>query len=327
MNTFRHPRSARLRFRHLELVRELARTGSLRAAAQSLHQTQSALSKALKEAEAMLECALFERTRRGVQLTPEGTIVARGAGLLLAELDHLKQEAAAARGRAEAVLRVGATPYLALTLLPGVLGRLLQRELPVHVRLTEERVPKLHEVLLSGGLDAILTTYSSEPASLAGGGELRYEKLFDAGLAVIAPASHASARRARCTWKQLAQEPWILPGAASFVRRLVDETFLREGLNPPVPAIESVSPFTNIALVAAGLGLSVVPTPGLEPPGRGTGVRKLRVSPPFPPLPVVLVTRSTGGANPRVALLREALELPAGDAADAQLERSTKGNF
>ena len=311
MNTFRQDRSARLRFRHLALVRELARTGSLRAAAEALHQSQSALSKALKEAEAMLGCTLFERSRRGVQLTPEGGIVARGAGLLLEELEHLKREAASARGRAHAVLRVGATPVLALTLLPGVLGRLLQRKLPVHARLTEDRVPSLHEALISGELDAILTTHTGEPASLHGGAGLRYEKLFDAAVTVIAPAAHPATRRARCAWKDLVHAPWILPGASSLVRRLVDEMFLREGFAPPLPAIESVSPFTNIALVAAGLGLSVVPVPALRHAAGGAGVRKLRTSPPFPAMPVALVTRSTGSANPRVALLREALDLPA----------------
>ncbi len=162
------------------------------------------------------------------------------------------------------------------------------------------------EVLLRE-LDAILTTFSSETASGDGAARLRHEQLFEAEVWVIAPAGHPASRRPRCTWKDLAQERWILPGEPSLIRRLVDDRFLRQGLAPMLPAIESVSPLTNVALVASGLGLSAVPASTLDQAGRARRVRKLRLAPPIPAVPVALVTRGTGASNPRVALLREAL--------------------
>jgi len=298
--------AGRLRFRHLELVQVLERTGSLRAAAGVLHQTESALSKALRETEAMLGCALFERTRRGLRPLPEGRIVVRGAALLMAELAHLQEEVLTARGRADAVLRVGAPPFLAISVLPAVFERLLQREPPVHVRLTEERVPRLYEALLAGDLDALVTTILAEPPE-AQGAKLRYEKLFESEIVVIAPGKHALARQRAVPWAKLASEPWILPRRDTFVRRLADDMFLRAGNLAPRPVIESSNPLTNVKLVAAGLGLGVIPAPvAMEGESAGS-VRRVHTSPAIPTVPVALVTR--GDANPRAVLLREALAL------------------
>jgi len=309
MNTFRQSSFARLRFRHLELVRLLGATGSLRAAAHALHQTQSALSKSLKEAESLLGCTLFERTRRGLNPTPEGRVVARGAEVLLKEIEHIREEALASRGGADGILRIGVVPFLARGLLPGVLNRLLNRTPGVRVRVTEGRVPQLYEALLAGDLDAILTTYSSENALGDGAARLRHEQLFEAEVWVIAPADHPASRRSRCTWKDLAKERWILPGGPSLIRRLVDDQFIRQGLAPVAPTIESVSPLTNVTLVASGLGLSAVPASTLERVERARKVRRVRPAPPIPTVPVALVTRGTGASNLRVALLREALRL------------------
>jgi DNA-binding transcriptional LysR family regulator len=271
-----------------------------------MSQTQSALSKALKEAEAMLGCALFERTRRGLRPTREGRIVVRGAGLLLEELAHLERETLAARGRAEAVLRVGAPPFVALGWLPGVFQKLLRRDPPVHVRLTEERVPQLLESLLQGELDALLTTTPAELPAQAGA-RLRFEKLFEAEILVIAGSAHALAGRRSVGWAQLAHEPWVLPDRSAAIRRLADEMFLRAGIAPPSPVVESGNPLTNVKLVGAGLGLGMVPGPLALEAERAGSVRRLRPAPPIPRAPVALITRDV--ANPRVDLLREALSL------------------
>lgn len=302
MSTFRNV--SRLRFRHLELLRQLERRGSLRAAAAALNQTQSALSKSLKEAESVLGGALFERTRRGLRPRPEGRAAMRGAALLLAELAHLQEEVEASRGAADAVLRIGAPPFVALGILPPVLGRLLKRVPPVHVRLTEERVPRLYDELLAGRLDALVSTTLAEPTE-AQAARLRYEKLFDGRIVVIAPARHALAHRRAVAWAELARQTWILPGRDAFLRRVAEDMFVRAGVLAPRPAVESTNPLTNVRLVAAGLGLALVPAPAAREAERDGSVRRVAASPPIPTAPVALITR--GEANPRVQLLREAL--------------------
>ena len=295
---------SRLRFRHLRLIAELERGGSLRAAAHSLNLTQPALSKALGELEGAFGFPLFNRTARGVTPTAQGQRVLRGAGMLLSELAHLRAEAAAS-DNPTAVVRIGAPPFVAQGYLPAVLARLVQHDPPVRVQLLEERVPLLLEALAGGQLDALVTSYPTRMPD-AGAVQLEFHKLFDAEFVVIAPPGHPLARARQVDWRRLVKEPWVMPAPTSMLRRLIDQGFLQAGLVPPLPVVESTSPVTNVQLVAAGLGLSGAPAATVRHELAIGRVKRVRVSPSIAPGPVALICRA-GVANPRVALLREAL--------------------
>lgn len=296
---------ARLRFRHLHLLVELQRGGSLRAAAGVLNLTQPALSKALDEIEGAFGFRLFVRSARGLTSTQQGATAIRGAVLLLAELAHVQAEAAAEP--AITLLRIGAPPFVAQTYLPAILAQLLASEGRVRVQLQEERVPLLMQSMLAGQLDALITSHPTEMPEIASH-QLRYEKLFDADFEVIAPLDHPLCRVRKVDWQRVATEHWIMPAPSSMVRRMTEEMFRREGVAPPLPVIESTGPVTNVQLVAAGLGLSAVPGATLRA-GYGAGrVQRVRVQPRIPPNPVALIYRA-GPDNPRLQMLRVALGL------------------
>lgn len=296
---------ARLRFRHLHLLVELQRVGSLRAAAALLNLTQPALSKSLAEIESAFGFALFVRGARGLAPTERGTVAIRGAHLLLEELAHITMEAA---GQPPVtVLRIGAPPFVAQGYLPEVFARAGRLGLQARFHLTEERVPLLVQLLLDGKLDALVTSYPPKMPE-ADGQALHYEKLFDADFAVIAPAAHPLVRARKLGWARLAQERWIMPAPSSMVRRMMDDVFLRQGLIAPVPVIESTSPVTNYRLVAAGLGIGAVPGASLRGMRADGLVKALRVTPPISPGPVALIHRAH--ADPvRLALVRRMLGL------------------
>lgn len=296
--------AARLRFRHLQLLLALEAGGSLRAAAQSLNLTQPALSKALAEIESAFGVPLFARTARGLTPTPQGLATLRGARLLLEELAHVHAEAAAA-DVAPALVRIGAPPFVANGYLPSVLVRLRQVEPRVCVVLMEERVPLLLEALAEGRLDALVSTYPVQAPDTSSP-VLRYEKLFDSRFEVIAPSNHPVLRMRRVAWADLAPHDWIMPARVSMLRRLIEEQFARAGCLAPLPVIESTSPVTNVQLVAAGIGLAVVPEATLQHAAVKGSVARVRVMPAVVPAPVSLISRPTA-ANPRLDLLREAL--------------------
>ncbi|MBI5276403.1 MAG: LysR family transcriptional regulator [Burkholderiales bacterium] len=294
--------ASRLRFRHLQLLLQLERGGSLRAAAQALHLTQPALSKALAEIESAFGCTLFERTPRGLSPTGRGQVALRGAALLLQELAHVQREVTA---EAAAVLRVGAPPFVAHGYLPKVFARLLALQPGVQVELMEERVPLILQALVDGRLDALVTSYPAVMPETQGV-KLRFENLFDANFAIIAPPDHPLARGRPVRWAALAREDWIMPAPSAMVRRVLDDTFRREGCEPPVPRVESTSPITNQHLVAAGIGLSVVPASSVGTALKLKLVARVAASPPLAAGPVALVSRAEP-ANARVDLLRRAL--------------------
>lgn len=298
---------SRLRFRHLQLLLALHEGGSLRAAAGLMHLTQPALSKALGEIEAAFGAPLFIRTARGLEPTPQGETAIRGAAMLLNELAHLGHETA--QQPAVTQLRIGAPPFVAQGYLPEVLSRLIAEHPHVRVQLQEERVPLLVECLLAGQLDALITSYPTELPEAAGQ-PLRYEKLFDAAFTVIAPADHPAGHAHTCDWEYLARQRWVLPTRSSMLRRMMEEVFRRESVMSPTPVIESTSPFTNLQLVKAGLGISAVPSASLRAAPASLGVREVRAVPGISTGPVALIYRGAV-ANPRVALLRSTLGLAA----------------
>lgn len=294
---------ARLRIKHLQLLVTLGEAGSLRAAAELLHLTQPALSKALGEIESAFEAQLFTRLARGVEPTEQGLIVIQGAAMLLQELAHLGQETS--RKPHAMILRIGAPPFVAQGYLPAVLSVLSVQEPSVRVQLQEERVPLLVEHLLGGRLDALISSYPTELPEAAGQ-PIRYEKLFDTNFTVIAPSEHPAAHKQWNSWEELATYRWILPSRSSMLRRMMEEVFRREGVIAPMPVIESTSPFTNLQLVKAGLGISAVPssTLALTPQLKGIGV--VRIERGISAGPVALITRDTA-ENPRLAVLRAAI--------------------
>src|SRR6202008_191630 len=81
-----------LKTRHLVLLVELGRLGSIMQAAQAANLTQPAASKLLGELEHVLGVPLFERLPRGVEPTLYGKVMIRRAGAALAEMDAAHQE-------------------------------------------------------------------------------------------------------------------------------------------------------------------------------------------------------------------------------------------
>ncbi|GAA4328350.1 LysR family transcriptional regulator [Pigmentiphaga soli] len=309
---------ARLRFRHLQMLDALERTGSLRAASGTLNVTQPALSKALKELEEVLGFALFQRTRRGLRRTAQGAVLVHGARLLIEELKHVRVEAHAAgpSGSVGAVLRLGAPQFVAISLVPGVIKLLAAQAPRVMVTLREGSVLHLFDVLLAGEVDALLTIYTPESLAAAAGKAVRYEKIADEDYAVIAHPSHPLTREATVPWERLAQEPWILNFRPSFNRQLLEQCFLRAGTLPPVPVVESDSPVTNVRLAAEGLGLTVVTGRTMREAERAGGIRRVRATPPMTPTALGMVYLPSAEAHPRIASLRAALlSLGAGGAA------------
>jgi DNA-binding transcriptional LysR family regulator len=301
---------ARLRFRHLQLVAAIDRTGSLNKASEALSLTQPALSKALKELEELLGFALFTRSARGLKKTEQGSVIIHGAKLLIQELHHVKQEADAAgpNGRISAILRLGAPAYLAISLLPKIISHLTKNKPSLMVSLLEQNVPSLFRALLSGELDALITVYNPEVLEISNGNGLCFEKLAEETYAIIAPAEHRLTRAKSVVWESLASEPWVMIRKPSLARAFIEQGFLRAGAIPPSPVCETNSPVTSACLVAAGVGLSCVPRSTMLEAERTGGVKRIQVLPPPAAAALGLVYRVPTASHPRIRLLREAIQ-------------------
>jgi DNA-binding transcriptional LysR family regulator len=248
-----------LRFRHLQLVELLARHGTVGQIAGEMNRTQPALTKMLQELESTLDTRLFERGRHGARITPEGVVFARRAAIILNEWRQIASDIETAKKSGGTVLRVGSTPLIGMTILPGALSA-FRKECPdVRVSLREASMHELISALESGEIDLIVGRYSGEGERRHPYGQLVQERLYDEHLVAIAGTHHPLARMRNLGWEDLAAVDWVLPPPELTTRRLFEIEFLRAGKSPPVPVFETTSFATAIAFVARGEVLGLVP--------------------------------------------------------------------
>jgi DNA-binding transcriptional LysR family regulator len=300
--------AARLRFRHLQLLRALGDGRSLRRAAEAVGITQPAATKTLQEIERLFGCQLFDRSQRGLVPTAAGEVLLRGARLMLSDLARVEAELRALSGGAHAVLRLGAPPALAMNLLPGVVGRLIQRGFP-HIQICERSSPELLELLHAGDLDAVAARFlPDEDSALLGpiDAGIAFERLFDEEMQVAVPSDHRLASRTVVDLADLAGERWILQSSPNLTRRTADAYYRQAGLPPPVPTIESDSTPSSVRMVEAGLGISLLPRGGDPSIDGKWKVVWLRLEPRLRLAPVGLFYRRAFGEAPWLGPLLEA---------------------
>lgn len=249
-----------VRLSHLQLCRALAASGTVHEAARMLHRTQPAVTKMLQELEASLGVRLFERGRLGTRPTPSGMAFLHRAEVMLNEWGILRDELQAIEAGESGMLRVGATPIMLLSLLPRAMGRFLERRPGMVVRFREGSIHDLLLALDSGEVDCVVGRFSGELLASEPMRTLRVERLYDEALAIVAGASLALARRRRqIGWQELADARWVLPPPELVTRQLLNTEFIRGGVTPPRPLMESSSFTSSLALAHELETLALVP--------------------------------------------------------------------
>ena len=270
--------------RHLRYFVAVAEELHFGRAAQRLNIAQPPLSQQIQRLEQLVGTKLLERTSRRTELTPAGAVFLQHARRLLGESERAADAARrAARGEMETLV-VGFADSAALSVLPAIVRRFRQAHPDVHLELIERSTQAQLTALEQGRVDVALVRGPVVDASL------HIETLLRETFVVAVPDDHALARRRRTTVEALRSHPFVL-----FPRHLApafhDELIaicLRAGFSPEVRA-EAAEYQTILSLVAAGIGISLVPA----------SVRNLgRTGVSFVPLPdartkasVVLATR------------------------------------
>jgi len=112
-----------MRLRHIEVFQAVMETGSMSAAARLIHLTQSAVSRAVANAEAQLGYPLFHRTAGRLVPTSEGLALFEESAAIFERLESLKRTARHLKSGDEGRVRVAAIPALCHKLLPDVIAR------------------------------------------------------------------------------------------------------------------------------------------------------------------------------------------------------------
>jgi len=250
-----------LKTRHLVLLVELGRHGSILHAAQAANLTQPAASKLLGELEHALGVPLFERLPRGVVPTSYGEVLIRRAGAALSEMDAAHQEIMELLSGLSGRVAVGTVMTPSINLLPQTVQLLKSRYSRVHVSITVDSSKVLIARLRAGELDMVIGRILDSNAA----NELHFEPLTDEPHSLIARAGHPLVQQPDLTLEHLVREGWIMPPAGSILRDRLTALFLSHGLDQPAETVETTAlPMITNLLIGSNM-ISALPEELVRP--------------------------------------------------------------
>jgi DNA-binding transcriptional LysR family regulator len=297
-----------LSLRHLTLIDAIAREGTLLRASQSVGLTQSAVTKALQEAEASVQTRLFDRTNRGVHPTQAGEVLVAHARLVLTQLRHAGQELADLRSGSGGRVAVGVLVSAAVSILPNAIAAVRNLRPNLAVKVIEGTNDVLMPQLRAGELDLVI----GRLPAFSSGSCIAEETLCDDYAQIVVRKGHPLVQRQGLTLADLTDQPWILPRQETSLRRQVEEGFRQMGLRPPANIVESVSILTNRALVLSADYLVVWPVQLARFEADLGLVQALDIPLPTTRRPIGISTRRDARLSPAAATLIAALRQAAG---------------
>jgi molybdate transport repressor ModE-like protein len=275
-----------MNLRQLHSLAAIAEHGSLTAAARAVGLSHSAVSLQVKALEAELGTALLDRASRPPRLTAQGAALVEQARRMAAILDEIR--AIGAEGAISGALAVGVVPTEMVYLLPPALARLRRLHPRLSLRVRTGLSSELAQAVRAGELDAALVTAPDiAPEGLV------LSEIVREPLALIAPAGAPGETEAEL----IAAHPFIWFSRSTWAGQQIERLVEARGLHPraamEVDSLEAIE-----ALVAHGLGVSVVPERVLAP--ASPALRRLPFGQPPGERRLALVERR---GNPRARLV------------------------
>jgi DNA-binding transcriptional LysR family regulator len=236
---------------------EVAERQQVTRAAGELHISQPALSRALARLQRQVGIDLFDRQGRNLRLNRYGEVYLAHVRRALAELDGGQRALLDIAGTDHGLVPLGFAPTLSTWLVPALLSEFRKVHPGAEFQLSQDTVKSLVDALHDGAVDLVISPRPHEST-------LGWRALGSERLALAVPPGHRLAHRKRVRLADAAAEPFVMLKHAFDFRDLVEELCIQAGFEPQ-SAFEAEDVASARALVAAGLGVAVVP------PVHGTG--------------------------------------------------------
>jgi len=272
-------------------------------AAESLHISQTALSKRLQNLEKFLGVKLVERTTRSVGLSSTGLEFLPHARRLLTELSlalaDIQETGKVQRGD----VTIACVPTIAYHFLPAVIQAYATQHPNNHIRILDHSS--------SGVAEAVLRREAEFGINVAGTPhpDLATTSLLEDSFILACRQDHPLAERKTTTWKQLEPYPIILLGKFSGNRPLLDLAL--GGTNIQLKSLFEVQRVTTaLGLVAEGVGSAIIPWLSIPKDAYPT-IRIVQLTRPLISRTLTLVTRKPPALSPAARALYDMLHATA----------------
>ncbi len=280
----------------LEYFMEAARQRNFTRAAAQLHLAQAALSEQMRKLETELGTPLFTRGRRETVLTAAGETLRQHAEGLLERADAAKRAVQDVVGLRSGRLAIGTIPSVSACLLPGVIAAFRKLHPLIELALFEGTSEAVAQSVESGRVEFGIVQLPTTS------GSFDEQMLFTEPFVVLVAKANPAAKQKTISLAKLADKPFILYKGRARDTAL---TACRAAGFEPRIACESSELETIRSLVAAGLGIAILPQLATREPTPGCTVVCLCDNPAE--RQVALLSRSGHKASPSAAVFRAML--------------------
>jgi DNA-binding transcriptional LysR family regulator len=287
--------SRRLKLRHLNVLQAVVQRGNMARAAEHLAISQPAVSKAIADLEGMLGMRLLDRGPQGVEPTLYGRALLKRSMAIFNDLRASLNELEFLADPTAGEVRIGCTPPMTAGLVCAVVDRLSRQYERLTFRVTTGDLPDLQDrELRERDIDLMIGRLPDAiPAE-----DTQTEVLFHEQAFVVAGMENPWTRRRKIELAELINEPWSLSTPESFPGALIERAFRTRGLDVPRTGMRTQSLQMNIALIATGRFLGILPAVMLHFSAKRLGLKILPVDLPFPRWPVGIVTLKNRTLSP-----------------------------
>lgn len=240
-----------LSHRHIEVFRAVMRAGQVTRAAEALHSSQPTVSRELARLEQLLGYPLFDRIQGRLRPTVRARALFDEVERAYQGLERVQATALELREFGSGRLQLACLPALAHALVPVALRRFAARHPEASVTVVPLESPALETALSEQPFDLGLSEVRAAPAGC------QLHSLLEADELVVLPADHALTGRTVLALADFEGQSFISLAASDPYRQQIDALFDAAGVQRHL-RVESASAVSVCALVAQGLGLSIV---------------------------------------------------------------------
>ncbi|WP_433130895.1 LysR substrate-binding domain-containing protein [Micromonospora sp. CA-240977] len=266
--------------RRLSLLRDVAVTGTIAAAAERAGCTAAAASQQLAALERDVGVALLERSARSVRLTEAGRVLADHAGRLLSSLADAERAVRDVAGLGGGTIRIAAFATAGISFVIPALTVFRRRHPDIELRFTELESAEALPMVQAGTVD-LAVTHEYAPLSRPDLRGLDQRPLYREPMLLAVPRSLAAAETGAADLADFATTPWVAALTSTGFQAATEMACRAAGFDPRVDIRVHSYPMV-LAMVGAGFGVGLVPQlaavaqPGVSylPIARPTGLTR-----------------------------------------------------
>jgi DNA-binding transcriptional LysR family regulator len=243
--------------RQLEILKAVADTGSFTGAGRRLHVSQSAVSRQILLLESELNEPLFWRIKRKVKITPAGEALLQLAIRVFDDIKETTTSITETQEKLTGTVRLVGGMTVSLYVFPTLLREFRKAHPEVDVKVITGSAERLLRKLRAGAADLGLLTLPVDEPDLVTVPVMREE------LMLVAYPTHPLAKRGRVEPHDLVRQPFVLYEPGSNTRRVIDEFFIKEKIQPRI-VMETENVEIIKAMVKSGIGITIISQQAVE---------------------------------------------------------------